>query len=60
MCEEVGPVTKSKTKISVTSVFDGKQDATDVFVDRVELEPLSNTAFPWYDPDSKEREIQFP
>ena len=25
----------------------------------VELETLSNTAFPWYDPDSKEREIQF-
>ena len=35
MCEEVGPVAKNKTKISVTSVFDGKQDATDVFVDLI-------------------------
>ena len=35
MCEEVGPVTKNKTKISVMSVFDGKQDATDVFVDLI-------------------------
>ena len=35
MCEEVGPMTKSKTKISVTSIFDGKQDATDVFVDLI-------------------------
>lgn len=25
----------------------------------VELEALSNTACPWYDPDSREREIQF-
>ena len=25
----------------------------------VELETLSNTTYPWYDPDSREREIQF-
>ena len=35
MCEEVGPVAKNKTKISVTSIFDGKQDATDVFVNLI-------------------------
>ena len=35
MCEEVGPMTKSKTKISVTSFFDGKQDATDGVVELI-------------------------
>ena len=51
----------AKTKLEVVSIFDGTQDATDVFVSLIaekimctkKQEILANTEYPWYN----EREV---
>ena len=51
-----GGIAMAKTKLEVVSVFDGTQDATDVFVSLIadkimcvkQQDILANSEYPWY------------